>query len=251
MPSLLRSLLATALLSLTLRSGLAAPNGRIPKEELEKMQDPPVFIFATGASPAMTAVFGAFTTYQVNVDANGQNITGDAANEPSISVDPTNSNKMAIGWRQFNSVASNFRQAGWGYTTNGGVRWTFPGVLENNVFRSDPVLASDNTGRFFYLSLLQNFFDDMWRSLDSGQSWTKLAPATGGDKQWFTIDNTNSIGHGFQYQWWSTAGNNYNGRQFTRSTDGGFTWLNPVNIPNSPIWVRLTLLLMVIFFWPE
>ena len=79
----------------------------------------------------------------------------------------------------------------------------------------------------------------MWRSLNSGQSWTNIAPATGGDKQWFTIDNTNSTGHGFQYQIWSTAGNNYGGRQFSRSTDGGVTWLNPINIPNSPIWGTL------------
>ncbi len=224
---------------LVVESARPAPNSRIPKEELEKIQDPPMFIFDTGTSPAMTSAFGAFTSYQVNVDANGQNITGDAANEPSLSVDPTNPNKMAIGWRQFNSVASNFRQAGWAYTSNGGTSWTFPGVLENNIFRSDPVLAADSTGRFFFLSLLQNFFDDIWRSLDGGQSWTNIAPARGGDKQWFTIDNTNSSGHGFQYQWWSTAGNNYNGRQFTRSTDGGFTWLNPVNIPNSPIWGTL------------
>ena len=79
----------------------------------------------------------------------------------------------------------------------------------------------------------------MWRSLNGGQSWTNIAPATGGDKQWFTIDNTNSTGHGFQYQCWSTAGNNFGGRQFTRSTDGGFTWMNPINIPNSPIWGTL------------
>ena len=172
----------------------------------------------------------------MNVDANGQNITGDAANEPSISVDPTDRNKMVIGWRQFDSVSSNFRQAGWGFTSNGGVSWTFPGVLENNVFRSDPVLASNDLGHFFYLSLLNNFFDDMWRSVDGSQSEQKLAPATGGDKQWFTIDNTNSTGHGFQYQCWSTAGNNYGGRQFSRSTDGGFTWMNPIFLPNSPAW---------------
>ena len=147
----------------------------------------------------MVSQHGPFTSYQVNVDSSGQNITGDAANEPSIAVDPTNGNRMAIGWRQFNSVASNFRQAGWGYTSNGGTSWTFPGVLENNVFRSDPVLASDDTGRFFYLSLLSTFFDDMFRSLDGGQFWTKLGPATGGDKQWFAIDNTSSSGHGFQY----------------------------------------------------
>ncbi len=76
----------------------------------------------------------------------------------------------------------------------------------------------------------------MWRSLNDGMSWTKLAPATGGDKQWFNIDKTNSSGRGFQYQCWSTSGNNYGGRQFSRSTDGGFTWLNPINIPNSPAW---------------
>ena len=52
----------------------------------------------------------------------------------------------------------------------------FPGVLENNVFRSDPVLNSDDTGSFFYLSLLEIIFDDMWRSLNGGQSWTRLPP---------------------------------------------------------------------------
>ena len=64
-------------------------------------------------------------------------------------------------------------------------------------------------------------------------------PRRGGDKQWFTIDNTNSTGHGFQYQAWSTAGNNFAGRQFSRSTNGGVTWLDPVNIPNSPSWGTL------------
>lgn len=187
----------------------------------------------------MVSQFGSFTSYQVNVNASGLNITGDAANEPSICVDPTNGNKMAIGWRQFNSVTSNFRQAGWGYTNDGGVSWHFPGVLENNVFRSDPVLNSNDAGNFFYLSLMGSFFDDIWRSLDGGQSWLNIAPARGGDKQWFTIDKTNSSGHGFQYQSWSTDGNNYNGRQFTRSTDGGATWLNPINISRSPAWGTL------------
>ena len=192
-----------------------------------------------GISPALVSRFGPYTSYQVNVDANGNNRVGDAANEPSICVDRNNPNRMSIGWRQFNSVASNFREAGFAYTTNGGTRWIAPGVLENNVFRSDPVLNSDTAGRFFYLSLVQNFFDDLWRSITGGQSWTRVGPADGGDKQWFTIDNTNSSGHGFQYQCWSTDGNNYGGRQFTRSTDGGLTWMNPINIPNSPAWGTL------------
>ncbi|MEO7725058.1 MAG: dockerin type I domain-containing protein [Chthoniobacterales bacterium] len=224
------------LASLSLSFGQGLPPKHLPNEELEKYDNPPALLWRTGVSPRMVSQFNAFTSYQVNVDAGGQNISGDAANEPSLAVDPTNGNKITIGWRQFNSVASNFRQAGWGYTTNGGTSWTFPGVLENNVFRSDPVLGSDASGGFFYLSLLETFFDTMWRSLNGGMSWTNLAPAKGGDKQWFTIDTTNSSGRGFQYQCWSTSGNNYGGRQFTRSTDGGLTWLNPINIPNSPAW---------------
>jgi hypothetical protein len=231
--------------SLFLLTGLAIASAQtdqhkvLPSEELEKYGDPPALLWRTGLSRRMLSEFNAFTSFQVNVDATGHNITGDAANEPSIAVDPTNGNKITIGWRQFNSVASNFRQAGWGFTTNGGTSWTFPGVLENNVFRSDPVLDAADTGNFFYLSLLETFFDNMWRSLDGGMSWTNIAPAKGGDKQWFTIDNTSSTGHGFQYQAWSSSGNNFGGKQFTRSIDGGFTWLNPVNIPNSPSWGTL------------
>ena len=220
-------------------SGQTAPRKSLREGHLEKYDNPPSFFRALGVSPAMSSQFGAYTSYQVNVDANGNNILGDAANEPSICVDPTNSNKMAIGWRQFNSVSSNFRQAGWADTADGGTTWTFPGVLQPNVFRSDPVLSFDDAGHFYYLSLLQNFFDDLWRSLDGGDSWTDLASAKGGDKQWFTIDRTNSVGRGFQYQSWSVAGNNFGGRQFSRSTDGGFTWRDPVFIPNAPIWGTL------------
>jgi hypothetical protein len=120
-----------------------------PKQPLERYDMPPAYIYRLERSPRMISPHGVFTSYQVNVDANGNNIVGDAANEPAIAVNPTNGNKMAIGWRQFDSVLSNFRQAGWGYTTDAGITWNFPGVLEENVFRSDPVLYSDEAGNFF------------------------------------------------------------------------------------------------------
>jgi hypothetical protein len=195
-------------------------------------------------SPRMISQFGVFTSYQVNVDANHQNIVGDAANECAISVDPINGNKMTIGWRQFNDVTSNFRQGGWGYTTDAGITWTFPGVLQNNVFRSDPVTQSNETGTFFYLSLQstwpnQTFYcDDLWRSTSGGQTWTEQSPdrSAGGDKQWFAIDKTNGLGHGFQYQIYDAANCAGTNAAFQRSTNDGVTWQSSVTLPNSPIY---------------
>jgi hypothetical protein len=182
----------------------------------------------------MISHFGPFTSYQANVDAQGNNIVGDAANEPSIAVDPTDSNKITIGWRQFNTVNSNFRQGGWGYTTDGGVHWTFPGVLENNVFRSDPVLDSNELGTFFYLSLRDTFCDNIWQSTNGGESWTNFPGTSGGDKQWFTIDKTGGPGHGYHYQFW-TEFYPCSSNEFSRSTDGGMTWQSPINIPHGVI----------------
>ena len=211
-------------------------------EPLEKYNNPPAPPGKIETSPRMISRFGVFTSYQANVDASGNNILGDAANEPSIAVDPTDGNKMMIGWRQFNSINSDFRQAGWGYTTDAGIHWTFPGVLQNNIFRSDPVTKSDETGNFFYLSLQstqqESFFcDDLWRSTNSGQSWTEQSPdeaGHGGDKEWFTIDtNVGGVGHGFVYQFW-TGFFACDFGEFNRSTDSGATWMSPINIPNSP-----------------
>src|SRR5215472_12798149 len=229
--------------SLATVSAQLAPTHKVPRNEpLEKYDNPPAPPRKIETSPRMISPFGVFTSYQVNVDQNGQNILGDAANECAISVDPTDGNKMTIGWRQFNNVTSNFRQGGWGYTTDAGITWTFPGVLENNVFRSDPVTNSNEIGTFFYLSLESDintsfFCDNMYRSTNGGQSWTELQPdeqAGGGDKEWFTIDKTNGPGHGFQYQ--SDDGINCSGGgvQFQRSTDGGVTWQSPIVIPNAP-----------------
>src|SRR5467141_3576036 len=234
---------------LVLLSGLAtapgqlAPTRRVPRNEpLEKYDNPPAPPRKIETSARMISDYGPFTSFQVNVDASGNNILGDAANECVISVDPTDGNKMTIVWRQFNDVTSNFRQGGWGYTTDAGITWTFPGVLEDNVFRSDTVTGSDETGNFFYLSLQSNvqqsfFCDDLWRSTNGGQSWTLLSGergAGGGDKEWFTIDKTNGPGHGFQYQADDGVNCSGGGVQFQRSINGGVTWQSPINIPNSP-----------------
>ncbi len=231
-----------------LASGQLAPTSRAPRgEPLETYDNPPAAPHLMQTSPRMISQFASFTSIQVNVNAFGQNIIGDAANECSISVNPVDRNKKTIAWRQFNDVSSNFRQGGWGYTSNGGTTWTFPGVLESGVFRSDPVTHSDELGNFFYLSLQSDintsfFCDDLWRSINGGQAWTLLSGekgAGGGDKQWLTIDKTNGPGHGFQYQADDGINCNGGGVQFQRSINGGVTWQPPVTIPNSPIYGTL------------
>src|SRR5438105_7392681 len=246
---LTESLLICLILLIALASASAqlAPTYKAPRNEpLEKYDNPPAPPRKIETSPRMLSHFGLFTSYQANVDANGQNILGDAANECPISVDPTNGNKMTIAWRQFNDVNSNFRQGGWGYTTDGGITWTFPGVLQNNVFRSDPVTNSNEVGNFFYLSLRSDgfsfFCDDLWRSTNGGQTWTELQAdegAGGGDKEWFTIDKTNCPGHGFQYQADDGINCSGGGVEFQRSTNGGVTWQSPINIPNGPVYGTL------------
>src|SRR5688572_9326201 len=88
----------------------------------ERIEDARIAVAAPRTAPGASAPiqFGPYTIHQVNVAANGANILGDAANEPSIAVDPTDPDVMAIAWRQFDTIASNFRQAGRGYSRDGG-----------------------------------------------------------------------------------------------------------------------------------
>src|SRR6266700_6984975 len=172
-----------------------------------------VCAFSLGFSCLATTVSTPFgKSYQVNVNAAGQNIGGDAANEPSMCIDPTNPNRMAVGWRQFDTTNSSFRQSGVAYTTNGGLNWTFPGVLEPGTFRSDPVLAADANGIFYYLGISNSaiFAEDLLRSTNGGATWQRVGPAQGGDKEWMVIDTTTGNGRGNIYQVWSPFFNSYN-----------------------------------------
>ena len=212
-----------------------------PAAPIEYLDDPyaaPLQFRARTSSAAGTITYNGFTSVQVNVDANGNNIVGDAANEPSIAVDPLHPHRMAIGWRQFGNVTSNFRQAGWGYTRDGGRNWTFPGVIEPGVFRSDPVLESDADGVFYYNSLTVvsgGYLCNVFKSTDGGRTWDAGVYAYGGDKQWMAIDRTGGIGHGNIYYAWDYAGC-CGSDWFTRSTNGALSFEAPIPIPEEPIW---------------
>src|SRR5262245_20815821 len=137
-----------------------------------------------GAKAAATITFGRFTSIQVNVSPAGANIPGDAANEPTIAVDPTNHSRIAIGWRQFDTIASNFREAGYAWTTDNGATWT-KSKIDSGVFRSDPVLDTNSGGEFFYNSLNGSSLTSVvYPSTNGGATWGAAVFAYGGDKCW-------------------------------------------------------------------
>jgi len=182
-----------------------------------------------------------FTT-QVNVNANGQNILGDAANEPNIVLDPFNPGSVVIGWRQFDNVTSNFRQAGFAYSSDAGQSWTFPGVIEPGVFRSDPVLDHNAAGIFYYNSLtidsLGNYLCKVFESSNNGVSWNSGTDARGGDKQWMAIDRTAGVGSGNIYSSWSPNFSSC-GYSFTRSTNANSSYENCTFVDGEPFWVGM------------
>ena len=88
------SILLVSIASMATASGQAPtwnPRASRPLENTTIRPD----ISRLETSPRMISPYGVFVSYQANVDANGNNIVGDAANECSISVNPTNTKE----WR--------------------------------------------------------------------------------------------------------------------------------------------------------
>src|ERR1700716_3619316 len=78
-----------AIIAVSLSSIAPAPGQPVPRKplregHLEQYNNPPASIIPRRleVSPQMVSPFGPYTSYQVNVDANGNNIVADAANEP-------------------------------------------------------------------------------------------------------------------------------------------------------------------------
>lgn len=170
---------------------------------------------------------------QVNVNNSQQNIVGDAANEPSLAHDPNAPSRIAVGWRQFDTIASNFRQAGTAWSNDSGRTW-HASTLDPDVFRSDPVLRANVDGKILYNSITGDFLDWFFESTDGGQNWSGPGPCFGGDKTWFAVDKTSGPGRGFLYLNWNDGGNNYSPNTFARSPDGGNTFESLEPLPNSP-----------------
>lgn len=186
--------------------------------------------------PAEIRDRGGFQSVQVNTNATGANIVGDAANETSMTVDRVRPNRIAIGWRQFDSIQSNFREAGIAWSRDGGHTWRNAGVLGSGEFRTDPVLDSDLHGNFYYHSLFGTSLRDcdVYKSSDGGVSWSAPVRAGGGDKNWLAVDRSGGTGDGNVYTVWRADFSCCGPNIFNRSTDEGATFSLPVPIPQNP-----------------
>jgi hypothetical protein len=215
----------------------------------EIVDDPPAAASVDGPSESLRPTVverDGYVSVQVNLGPAGGNVVGDAANEPSIAVDPNAPLRMAVGWRQFDSISSNFREAGWSFSADGGRSWAPGGVLEDGVFRSDPVLASSADGVFYYYSLFgtdttpREISCDTFISEDWGENWIGPIDAFGGDKAWFAVDRTALPTRGNLYFSWAQISNQYGDRTFIRSFDDGFSYTEPIATLPTPTWGTLT-----------
>lgn len=195
------------------------------RERIKDRPGTPAVRTAPSAIGHMDGVGGS----QVNVASGGLNVIGDAGNEPSIAIDPQAPNRIVIGWRQFDTIASNFREAGVNFSVDGGRTWSAKSELDSGVFRSDPVLDSDLAGNFYYHSLTQSngeYSCQLFKSIDRGVTWQGPIQAFGGDKAWFAVDKTGLPSSGQMYAAWDYAGC-CGDDWFNRSTDGGLNWSSP------------------------
>lgn len=185
-------------------------------------------------SPRAVVARGEYVSVQVNVDENGQNILGDAANEPSIAMDPLSPNRLVMGWRQSDTVSSSLAEAGVARSDDRGRTWLDVGVLREGQSGSNPVLAADVKGQFYYYSERSSYPYpvDMYRSTDGGATWEVNDNAFGGNKPWIAVDPTDGPGRGMLYAYW--------GREFTRSADGGKSFKAKWQLPSSADWGTMT-----------
>lgn len=154
--------------------------------------------------------------------------TGNSPNEPSICINPKNTQELVAAANLDNVY----------YSHNGGASWTQTPVACPWGIWGDPVIGVDTTGAFFYLHLsnppVGNWIDRIiaQKSTDGGVNWSAgsfmgLNGIKAQDKHWIAVDReTNTL-----YVTW-TQFDQYGTSNpadssiilFSKSTDGGTSW---------------------------
>lgn len=160
--------------------------------------------------------------------------TTDEPNEPSIIINPKNTQEIVAGANLDNVYISD----------NGGLTWSEAKMSSSFGVWGDPVICVDTTGAFFFFHLsnpaVGNWIDRIvCQKLDSingtwsDGSFTGLNGVKAQDKHWVVVDwNTNAM-----YMTW-TQFDDYGSVNpadssiimFSKSLDGGLTWTSAIRI---------------------
>ncbi|HRI59271.1 MAG TPA: T9SS type A sorting domain-containing protein [Saprospiraceae bacterium] len=154
--------------------------------------------------------------------------TDNAPNEPSICVNPKNTNELVAGANIDNLY----------YSHDGGATWSPAPVTCPWGIWGDPVIGVDTAGAFYFLHLSNpaggNWIDRIiiQKSTDAGTSWsagayTGLNGTKAQDKHWIAVDpQTNALNVTWTQfdQYGSNDPADSSIILFSKSTDGGLNW---------------------------
>lgn len=158
----------------------------------------------------------------------------DNPNEPSIEVNPYNTNEIVAG-ANLNSYY---------YSLDGGYTWIENTLTTTYGVWGDPAIACDNNGDFYFFHL-SNPDDGNWvdrivcqKSEDGGETWnngsyTGLNGTKVQDKHWVSIDraNNNIYLSWTQFDAYNSSDpNDKSNIMFSKSEDGGVSWTNALRI---------------------
>jgi len=159
--------------------------------------------------------------------------TSNNPNEPSICLNPKNTNIIVAG-ANINSYY---------YSSNGGTVWSPRQALTSSTYGvwGDPCIIVDTIGSFYYFHLSNPPSGGHWidrmvcqKSTNNGVTWsnpgsfTYYDPLKDQDKEWAVVDprNNNIYVSWTQFDsYGSTALTDSSNILFSKSTDGGLTWV--------------------------
>jgi len=154
--------------------------------------------------------------------------------EPSIYINPKNTNQLIAGANINNYYVSN----------NGGLTWTKKTLSSTNGVWGDPCMMIDTAGAMYFFHLsnpnVGNWIDRIvcQKSTDGGLTWndgtyTGLNGTKAQDKAWTTVDPTNNNIYVSWTQFDSYGSSNPNDSSiilFSRSTNAGANWSTPIRL---------------------